>query len=61
MTNHSDTPQPVWTPEAREAIDKAPEFVREMAREMIEDFARDEGAAEITPELVKRARAKFGM
>jgi len=50
-----------WTPDARRTIDQAPEFVRKMARQMVEDFARDEGAALITPELVKRARAKFGM
>ncbi|MDH5510333.1 MAG: PCP reductase family protein [Nitrospinota bacterium] len=61
MNDQNNTPQPVWTPEAHEVIEKAPEFVREMAREMIEDFAKDEGAVEITVELVKRARAKFGM
>jgi len=42
-------------------LDKAPEFVRDMARQMIEDFARDHGAKQITPDIVKRARAKFGM
>jgi len=61
VNDQNKAEQPVWTPEANEVIEKAPEFVREMAREMIEDFARDEGAAEITVELVKRARAKFGM
>jgi len=51
----------VWSDEAEEQLRRVPEFVREVARGMIEDFARDEGVKEITPELMKRARAKFGM
>ncbi|MDH4184644.1 MAG: PCP reductase family protein [Nitrospinota bacterium] len=50
-----------WTEEAKQTLTQAPEFIREMAREMIEQFARDEGAKRITAELMKRARAKFGM
>jgi len=61
MSEGYNKPEPVWTPEGRQFLEKAPEFVREMAREMIEDFAREEGAAQITADLVKRARARFGM
>jgi len=61
MEEENKSAGPEWTPEANEVIEKAPEFVRDMAREMIEHFAADEGATVITPELVKRARAKFGM
>jgi len=59
--SQKQNPAPVWTPEALEALERVPEFVREMAKEMIEQFAMDEGASQITPELIKRARAKFGM
>jgi hypothetical protein len=59
--NQEKNNQPLWTPEAKTTLEKVPEFVREMALEMIEQFAIDEGAREITPELIKRARAKFGM
>ena len=59
--NQKENPAPAWTPEAMETLSKVPEFVREMAKEMIEQFAMDEGATQITPELIKRARAKFGM
>ncbi len=50
-----------WTDEAKEALEKVPGFVRDVAKQMIEDFGRDEGATEIDKELMKRARAKFGM
>lgn len=50
-----------WSAEAEENLKKVPPFVRDMAKAMIEEFARGEGAREITPELMKRARAKFGM
>lgn len=50
-----------WTDEALKALEKVPDFVRPMAKEMIEGYAYDEGAAEITPELMIKARARFGM
>lgn len=50
-----------WSDEAKITLDKIPEFVRPMAKEMIENYARDQGATEITAELMKQARAKFGM
>jgi len=50
-----------WSQEALAEFEKVPEFVREVAREMIEQFARDQGASQITPEIMKKARAKMGM
>ena len=50
-----------WSEQAETNLKKVPEFARAMAREMIEDFARSQGANEITPEIMKLARAKFGM
>ena len=50
-----------WSEEAKATLDKVPPFAKDMAKDMIEDFARDEGVSEIDAELMKRARAKFGM
>jgi len=51
----------IWTDEAIADFKKVPEFVRDMAKQMIEQFARDQSVTEITPEILKKARAKFGM
>lgn len=50
-----------WTDEALTDFKRVPEFVRDMAKEMIEDFAKEQNITEITPEILKKARAKFGM
>lgn len=50
-----------WTEDAEKALEKVPGFVRKMAKSMIEDYAAEKGASEVTPELMKEARAKFGM
>lgn len=50
-----------WTEDAEKMFEKVPPFVRDMARQMIEDYAAGKGAVEITPELLKEARAKLGM
>ena len=50
-----------WSEEAEKALEKVPDFVRPMAKEMIEAFATDSGAKEVTAEIMTEARAKFGM
>jgi hypothetical protein len=50
-----------WTQDAQKAFEKVPLFVREMARRMMEDYAEEKGVSEITPEILKEARAKYGM
>lgn len=50
-----------WTAEAEKNMEKVPPFARGMAKGMIEDFVKDLGEIEVTPELMKKARAKFGM
>jgi len=50
-----------WTESAEKAFEKVPPFVREMARRMMEDYAEEKGVSEITPEILKEARAKYGM
>ncbi|MBO8127346.1 MAG: CGGC domain-containing protein [Firmicutes bacterium] len=48
-----------WTPQAEEALKGVPGFVRGMAKKAVEEEARKEGAEEITPELVKKAKEKY--
>lgn len=45
----------IWTKSAEERLQKAPPFVRDMARQAIEDFAADKGLREITAELMEEA------
>ncbi len=45
-----------WSPEANAAIDKAPPFVRKMARKAVERVAKKKGIAVVTREIVDEAR-----
>jgi len=51
----------IWSDAALADFQKVPDFVRDMAKQMVEQFARDQKATQITPEILKKARAKFGM
>jgi len=50
-----------WTAAAEARLVKIPEFVRPMAKSGIEQFAREQGAAEIDETLLDAARDFFGM
>jgi hypothetical protein len=50
-----------WSVEAEQRLERAPSFVRAMVRRGIEDFAREQGYAEITPQVMDEARARMGM
>jgi hypothetical protein len=50
-----------WTPQAEQRLVNIPEFVRPMARQGIEQFARDRGAAQVDETLLDEAKAFFGM
>ncbi|MBF0170593.1 MAG: PCP reductase family protein [Nitrospinae bacterium] len=50
-----------WTAEAEEKLKKVPIFVRHMVKGMMEEYARERGASEITPALMDEARSKAGM
>ncbi len=50
-----------WTAEANKMSEKIPPFVRNMAKKMIEDYARENGFSEVVPELVENLAGKFGM
>jgi len=50
---------PVWSAEALERLERIPAFVRPMAKMGIESFAKDNGYAEITGEVMDAARGNF--
>jgi hypothetical protein len=50
-----------WSVEAEQRLERAPSFVRAMVRRGIEDFAREQGYGEITPQVMDEARARMGM
>lgn len=51
--------EPVWSAEALERLERIPAFVRPMAKMGIESFAKDNGHAEITAEVMDAARGNF--
>ena len=57
----NDGHKPVWTSEAEDRVKKVPFFVRSMVKSAIERFAVNNGCREITPELMMKARKKYGM
>lgn len=52
---------PRWTAEALSRLDNIPAFVRPMAKQGIEHYARTEGLATIDEKILERARGRFGM
>jgi hypothetical protein len=50
-----------WAVEAEQRLERAPSFVRAMVRRGIEEFAREQGYAEITLQVMDEARARMGM
>ena len=51
----------VWTAEALARLDNIPEFVRPMARQGIEHYARTNGHGTIDDAVMEEARGQFGM
>jgi hypothetical protein len=50
-----------WTPEAQGRVERIPAFIRPMARQAIERFARDRGYGTITDQVMDEAREFIGM
>jgi hypothetical protein len=50
-----------WTPGALERLERVPEFVRPMARQGIEHYARSQGRPVVDEETLAEARGRFGM
>lgn len=57
----SEPTGPVWTAEALARLEGIPDFVRPMARQGIEHYARTSGYAEIDERVLDEARTRFGM
>jgi hypothetical protein len=53
--------RPRWSPEAQERLAHVPNFVRGMVKKIYGEFAVDHGIAEITPEVMDRARRELGL
>lgn len=51
----------LWSAEATERLQRVPQFIRPMARKGIETYAREQGVAEITPNVMEAAREHMGM
>ena len=52
---------PTWSPAAQERLSHVPSFVRGMVKRIYGEFAMERGIAEITPEIMDRARTELGM
>lgn len=50
-----------WTPEAVDRLQRVPSFVRGMVRRIYTDWAKEREIAEITPEVMDRARSDLGL
>jgi hypothetical protein len=50
-----------WTPEAEGRLERIPVFIRPMARQAIERFARERGYGTVTDEVMDQAREFMGM
>jgi hypothetical protein len=53
--------EPAWTAAALARLEGIPDFVRPMARQGIEHYARSNGYAEIDERVLDEARQRFGM
>lgn len=58
---HSKTPTLAWSPAALERLDRVPSFVRGMVKRIYADWASERGIAELTPEIMDRARTDLGL
>jgi hypothetical protein len=51
----------VWSPAALERLERVPSFVRGMVKRIYADWARERGVAEMTPQVMDRARTELGL
>ena len=52
---------PHWSADAQTRLGQVPRFVRGMVKKIYGDFAAEQGIAEITPEVMDRARTELGL
>ena len=55
------TAAPSWTPSSEASLARIPSYARPMVRQGIEQFARDQGLAEIDDAVMDEMRGQFGM
>ena len=53
------TPALRWSPAARARLERIPSFVRGVVTKRVEDYAREHGVAEITPDLLGEIRRQM--
>ena len=54
-------PRPQWSDESVQRLARVPAFVRGMVKRIYTDYAVERGIAEITPEVMDRARTELGL
>jgi hypothetical protein len=55
------TSRPQWSADAQMRLGQVPRFVRGMVKKIYGDFAVEHGIAEITPDVMDRARTELGL
>ena len=50
-----------WSVEAVERLNHVPTFVRGMVKKIYNEYAKEHGLAEMTPDLMDRARSDLGL
>lgn len=55
------TVRPTWSDDARTRLERVPGFVRGMVKRIYTDWAVEHGIAELTPEVMDRARVELGL
>jgi hypothetical protein len=60
-TGGTAAPGVAWTREAEGRLERIPVFIRPMARQAIERFARERGYATVNDEVMDQARDFMGM
>ena len=53
--------RPQWSADAQLRLGQVPRFVRGMVKKIYGDFAAEHGIAEITPDVMDRARTELGL
>jgi len=56
-----NAPRPGWSGDAETRLAKEPGFVRGMVKKIYTDYARERAIAEVTPEVMDRARTELGL
>ena len=57
----SGAARPHWSAEALERLARVPAFVRGMVKKLYTQYAAEHGIAEITPDVMDRARSDLGL